>query len=91
MDIVKIDGAVRADGLADGGKDDTVVRHLVELCRALEIATIGEMVETEQVAEALRALGVNFAQGYLYGRPEKEPRTRLAAPARRQGVMEGWG
>ncbi len=91
VDIVKIDG-VFVKTLADGGKDNTVVRHLVELCRALEIATIGEMVETEHVAEALRALGVNFAQGYLYGRPEKEPRTRVAAaPARRQGVTEGWG
>lgn len=91
VDIVKIDGGF-VKTLADGGKDTTVVRHLVELCRALDIATIAEMVETEPVADALRGLGVNYAQGYLYGRPEKEPRTRLTeAPARRVGVMEGWG
>ncbi len=91
VDIVKIDGGF-VTTLADGGKDNTVVRHLVELCNALGIATIGEMVETEPVAEALRELGVNYAQGYLYGRPEKEPRMRVSKPAaRRIGVTEGWG
>ena len=91
VDIVKIDGGF-VKTLAESGRDNTMVRHLVELCKALDIATIGEMVETEAVAEALRGLGVNFAQGYLYGRPAKEPRTRVAeAPVRRMGVTEGWG
>ncbi|WP_449253007.1 hypothetical protein [Brevundimonas naejangsanensis] len=51
------------------------------------------MIETDQVADALRDLGVTHGQGWLFGRAEAEPRTVLNAPAirgRRQGVVEGW-
>ncbi|MEH6664428.1 MAG: EAL domain-containing protein [Brevundimonas sp.] len=91
IDIVKIDGCF-VKTLAEGGKETTMVRHLVELCNALDIVTIAEMVETEATAETLRGLGVHFAQGYLYGRPEKEPRLRRPQkPAKRMGMAEGWG
>ena len=91
VDVVKIDG-VFVRGLGEEGRERTLVRHLVELCGDLNIATIAEMVETDDVAEALRGLGVKYAQGYLYGRPEKEPRTRTGQrSAKRAGVTEGWG
>ncbi|MFN3538280.1 MAG: EAL domain-containing protein, partial [Brevundimonas sp.] len=91
VDVVKIDG-VFIRSLGERGRERTLIRHLVELCGDLNIATIAEMVETEEVAEALRGLGVKYAQGYFYGRPEKEPRTRTArAAAKRIGVTEGWG
>jgi len=90
-DIVKIDGCF-VKTLAGGGRETTMVRHLVELCNDLNIATIAEMVETEDVADTLRGLGVHYAQGYLFGKPEKEPRIRLEQkPARRMGMAEGWG
>jgi EAL domain-containing protein (putative c-di-GMP-specific phosphodiesterase class I) len=34
---------------------------------------VAEGVETEQEANALRDLGVDLAQGYLFGRPERLP------------------
>ncbi|MFN3814819.1 EAL domain-containing protein [Brevundimonas sp.] len=90
VDVVKIDG-VFVRGLGEEGRERTLIRHLVELCGDLNIATIAEMVETEDVAEALRALGVKYAQGYLYGRPEKEPRTRVGQSVRRRaGATEDW-
>lgn len=91
IDIVKIDGCF-VKALAGGGKETTMVRHLVKLCSDLNIATIAEMVETEEVANTLRGLGVHYAQGYLFGKPEREPRIRLEQkPARRMGMAEGWG
>lgn len=91
VDVVKIDGAF-VRGLGVEGREHTLIRHLVDLCGDLDIATIAEMVETEAVAETLKTLGVRFAQGYLYGRPEKEPRTRVGsqAPQKRVGAMEDW-
>ena len=90
VDVVKIDG-VFVRGLGEEGRERTLIRHLVDLCGDLNIATIAEMVETEDVAEALRELGVKYAQGYLYGRPEKEPRTRLGSSVRRRtGATEDW-
>lgn len=92
VDAVKIDGALVRDIDIDA-RTRTLVAHLVELCSSLNLETIAEMIETEQVADALRDLGVTHGQGWLFGRAEAEPRTILNAPAirgRRQGVVEGW-
>ncbi|MNR51275.1 EAL domain protein [compost metagenome] len=57
------------------------------------MTTIAEMIETEDAARAVQDLGVNFGQGWLFGRAEAEPVTTgpIAARARRQGVVEAWG
>jgi len=92
VDAVKIDGGLVRDIDIDA-RTRTLVAHLVELCGSLELETIAEMIETDQVADALRDLGVTHGQGWLFGRAEAEPRTVLNAPAirgRRQGVVEGW-
>ena len=92
VDAVKIDGALVRDIDIDA-RTRTLVAHLVELCGSLDLETIAEMIETDQVADALRDLGVTHGQGWLFGRAEAEPRTILNTPAirgRRQGVVEGW-
>lgn len=92
VDAVKIDGALVRDIDIDA-RTRTLVAHLVELCGSLDLETIAEMIETDQVADALRDLGVTHGQGWLFGRAEAEPRTILNSPAirgRRQGVVEGW-
>jgi diguanylate cyclase (GGDEF)-like protein len=45
------------------------VKSLVSLARTLGIRSIAEGVETEAVADALRAVGCDGAQGWLYARP----------------------
>ncbi len=39
------------------------------LARGLDMSVTAEGVETPEEYERLKALGVNFAQGYLFGRP----------------------
>jgi Amt family ammonium transporter len=41
----------------------------VELCRGLGRFVVAEGVETEEVLERLRGLGVDYAQGYHIARP----------------------
>lgn len=92
VDAVKIDGGLVRDIDSDP-RARTLIGHLVELCGALNLQTIGEMIETEPVAQSLGALGVTHGQGWLFGRAEAEPRTILGSPglrARRQGVVEAW-
>ena len=57
------------------------------------MTTIAEMIETEDAARAVQDLGVDYGQGWLFGRAEAEPVTTgpVAARARRQGVVEAWG
>jgi EAL domain-containing protein (putative c-di-GMP-specific phosphodiesterase class I) len=72
VDFVKIDGAY-VKRLGRSQKDDAMIRGLVRLCEDLQIGTIAEMVETREQADQLRAIGVQYAQGYYFGRPSSEP------------------
>jgi EAL domain-containing protein (putative c-di-GMP-specific phosphodiesterase class I) len=77
IDAVKIDGKYVRDIVSDR-RAQTLVRHIVELCASLNLETIAERVETAETAAMLRRLGVDFGQGYHYGRPEAEPRALRA-------------
>ena len=91
VDAVKIDGDL-VGGLGDP-MTQGLIRGFVDLCRSMKLETIAEMIETDQVADQLKALGVEYGQGWLFGRAEAEPRTQLAsaAPIRRRGAVEAWG
>ncbi len=92
VDCVKIDGAyVRR--LGQSPRDDAMMKGIVHLCRDLEIATIAEMIETQEHVAQLRSMGVELGQGYLFGRPAPEPAlpARVTRIGRRRGVTESWG
>ena len=94
VDVVKIDGSFIRD-VVDNPRTRTLLGHLVGLCRSLKVSTIAEMIETEAQADAVRALGIDMGQGYLFGRPSAEPVMPVPVPAtpvrRRQGEVTGWG
>ena len=46
------------------------VKAIVELARGLRMDTVAEYVENEDIANAVRRLGVDYAQGYAFGMPE---------------------
>lgn len=91
VDTVKIDGAL-VRGIDSDPRTRTLIGHLVDLCRSLDMTTIAEMIETEDAAQALQTLGVGYGQGWLFGRAEAEPVTIAPSSprARRQGVIDGW-
>ena len=66
---VKIDGSFVRDIVTDRNSKATV-RAIVELAKGLSIDTVAEYVENEEIATAVRKLGVDYAQGYHFGRPE---------------------
>lgn len=66
---VKIDGSFVRDIVTDQ-RSQVTVRAIVELARGFGIDTVAEFVETDTIAETVRRLGVDYAQGYAFGRPE---------------------
>ena len=92
LDVVKIDGRYIRE-LQHGGRDAHFIRQLVKMCEELKVRTLAEMVETQQAAQAVRAAGVDFAQGWLYGAATATPQPPLVAKpaARRAGAVESWG
>ena len=78
IDYVKIDGGYIRDVL-QSDRDRPFLKAMVQLCRDLSISAIGEMVEDEPTAEFLAGMGVEYAQGYLFGKP------RIGLPAPKAG------
>jgi EAL domain-containing protein (putative c-di-GMP-specific phosphodiesterase class I) len=68
VDVVKLDGtAVHEAMRARTGK--AFFRAMIAFCRELGIATVAEMVEDEASLAFVRDCGVQFVQGFLFGKP----------------------
>jgi diguanylate cyclase (GGDEF)-like protein len=65
---IKIDKSFIAD-LTRNYKSTAIVCTIVTLACGLDMTVTVEGVETPEQFERLKSLGVNFAQGYLMGRP----------------------
>ncbi|MCC7167457.1 MAG: EAL domain-containing protein [Rhodospirillales bacterium] len=72
VDFVKIDGSYILKALTDRS-NIPFLKAIASLCRDLKIAMIGEMIEDKPTADLLRELGVQFGQGYYFGRPSGSP------------------
>ncbi len=69
VDYLKIDGHFVRDILSDP-VDFAMVRSINDLGQLLDKHTIAECVETQEVADELRSIGVDFMQGHAFGKPE---------------------
>jgi EAL domain-containing protein (putative c-di-GMP-specific phosphodiesterase class I) len=78
FDKIKIDKSFIGN-LTKHDKSSAIISSIVTLARGLDMSVTAEGVETSEQFEQLRALGVNFAQGYLLGRPV--PIDQLEAPS----------
>ena len=74
-EIVKIDGRIIHDLHHDPVKC-SVVRFIVGFCRENQIISVAEGVETREDLDAVVALGVDAAQGYLFLRPTPDLNVR---------------
>ncbi len=77
---IKIDKSFMGN-LSAHYKSSAIISSVVTLARGLDMSVTAEGVETVEQLADLKTLGVNFAQGYLLGRPvtaaelEKQPAT----------------
>jgi len=69
VSLLKIDGEFIRD-LTRTPADQLFVKALVEISRGLGMETIAEFVADDETLDLVRELGVDYAQGFLIGRPE---------------------
>lgn len=69
-DFVKIDGSFVQRMLSDA-HDERIVAHIHELAASFGARSIAEHVEDQKTRQALARMGVDYAQGYLFGRPRE--------------------
>ncbi|MDX1810153.1 MAG: GGDEF and EAL domain-containing protein [Sulfurospirillaceae bacterium] len=68
IDFIKIDGEFILN-LNNDKKDLAFVKSIVALAKELEVLTIAEFVESEEVLGSLKDIKVDYVQGYHIGRP----------------------
>ncbi len=68
VDYLKIDGHFVKDIPADPF-DDAVVQAIRRIAEALGLRTIAESVESEAILTRVKAIGIDFAQGYTLAEP----------------------
>jgi diguanylate cyclase (GGDEF)-like protein/PAS domain S-box-containing protein len=72
VDLVKIDGSFIRDIETDP-MSLSIVRALTGICHQAQVQVVAEFVESARIADLLRELGVDYAQGYAIHRPEQLP------------------
>lgn len=68
IDYVKIEGSFVRNMVADE-RDRIIVEQINSMAHQFGLQTVAEFVEDELTAKMLAEIGVDFAQGYHYGRP----------------------
>lgn len=68
IDTVKIDGVYIRDGLKDKNSK-ALLQSMAQLCKDINVSTIGEWVETKEQLDFLKEIGIGYGQGYLFGKP----------------------
>ncbi len=81
VDYVKIDGSF-IKGILHNPTERAMVESINQIAHVMGKQTIAEFVEDDAVLACLRAMGVDFAQGYGVGRPQPLPAAQPAHVAR---------
>ena len=68
FDKIKVDKSF-IHKLTEQPESAAIISSIVTLARGMNMSVTAEGVETREQLETLRSLGINFAQGYLLGRP----------------------
>jgi len=72
VDFIKIDGTFIRE-LHEHKHDQGIVKAITTVARDMEIKTIAEFVEQEGTIPFLKEFGVDYAQGFLIGKPTPAP------------------
>ncbi len=82
VDFIKIDG-IFMEGIVNDPVSLALVNSINDIGHVMGMETIAEFVENERILAQLRAIGVNYGQGYLIGKPR--PLAELAGRSSLEG------
>jgi EAL domain-containing protein (putative c-di-GMP-specific phosphodiesterase class I) len=67
-DILKIDGSL-VKNIETSSLSMSVVKTIIAFAKEQNMQTIAEYVENENIFNILKDLGVDYSQGYYFGKP----------------------
>jgi diguanylate cyclase len=69
VDVLKIDGHFIKQ-LIEDPLSEAAVRCFIDVAKLMNLETVAEFVDRQDVLEKITAMGVNYAQGFLMHKPE---------------------
>lgn len=76
IDFVKIDGDfIRS--MVHSEKDMAIIKTMLVLAKEFNIKTVAEYVENKDILDAIKALGIDYGQGYYIGTPSPDLTTGI--------------
>lgn len=70
VDYIKIDASMIKD-IDKNINSQMVTETIIDFARKMNIQTIAEFVHSQNVFEVVKNMGIDFAQGYYFGKPQK--------------------
>lgn len=68
FDTLKLDKSL-IEKLQISPEKQIIVKSVINMCKEMNVKTVGEGIETEELNSLLTSLKCDYAQGYLYSRP----------------------
>ena len=68
VDILKIDGGFIRD-ITENRISESMVAAITQVAQVMDLKTVAEYVESDLTRQLITRLGVDFAQGHVYGKP----------------------
>ena len=69
-DILKIDGSL-IKNIEHDQVSKSAVKSIITFAKEQNLQTVAEFIENEKIFSIIRDLGVDFSQGYYFGKPER--------------------
>ena len=70
VDYIKIDASMIKD-IDKNINSQMVTETIIDFAKKMNIQTIAEFVHSQSVFDVVREMGIDFAQGYYFGKPQK--------------------
>jgi len=70
VDFLKIDGSL-IKNIDTDERSFMIVKTIVAFAKEAQIETVAEFVHSQEVAAIVKEIGIDYAQGYFYGKPTK--------------------
>ncbi len=71
IDYLKLDRSFISN-VNTSPKDRAITESVIHMAKAIGLKLVAEGIETEEIGSALSAMGCDFGQGWLFGRPMQE-------------------
>lgn len=73
VDYLKIDASL-IKNIAKDNNSYKVTKTVIEFAKSLNLKTIAEFVENEEIFQLIKGLGSNYSQGYYFSAPMESPK-----------------